>query len=120
MPAPPCAGPLLVLDMELDALTPRLARRIDLMLEQGALDEARAARQRCDDAAAPGWSGIGCAEVLAHLRWDLSLAECRRLWLHNTRAYAKRQRTWFRARSGARFFAPQDLDGLLAAARQAC
>ena len=102
------------------ALTARLARRIDLMLEQGALDEARAARQRCDDAAAPGWSGIGCAEVLAHLRWDLSLAECRRLWLHNTRAYAKRQRTWFRARSGARFFAPQDLDGLLAAARQAC
>ena len=62
MPEPPCAGPLLVLDMELDALTPRLARRIDLMLEQGALDEARAARRRCDDAAAPGWSGIGCAE----------------------------------------------------------
>ena len=55
MPEPPCAGPLLVLDMELDALTPRLARRIDLMLEQGALDEARAARRRCDDAAAPGW-----------------------------------------------------------------
>ena len=27
----------------MDALTPRLARRIDLMLEQGALDEARAA-----------------------------------------------------------------------------
>ena len=120
MPEPPCAGPLLVLDMELDALTPRLARRIDLMLEQGALDEARAARRRCDDAAAPGWSGIGCAEVLAHLRGELSLEECHRLWLHNTRAYAKRQRTWFRARSEARFFAPQDLDGLLAAARQAC
>ena len=65
-------------------------------------------------------AGIGCAEVLAHLRGELSLEECRRLWLHNTRAYAKRQRTWFRARSEARFFAPQDLDGLLAAARQAC
>ena len=59
-------------------------------------------------------------QVLAHLRGELSLEECRRLWLHNTRAYAKRQRTWFRARSEARFFAPQDLDGLLAAARQAC
>lgn len=54
--------------------------------------------------------------MLAHLRGELSLEECRRLWLHNTRAYAKRQRTWFRARSEARFFAPQDLDGLLAAA----
>ena len=28
---------------------------------------------------------------------NLSLEECRRLWLHNTRAYAKRQRTWFRS-----------------------
>ena len=55
-----------------------------------------------------------------HQNPELSLEECRRLWLHNTRAYAKRQRTWFRARSEARFFAPQDLDGLLAAARQAC
>lgn len=119
MPAPLCAGPLLVLDMELDALTPRLARRIDLMLDEGALDEARAARRHCDDASAPGWSGIGCAEVLAHLRGELSLEDCRRLWLHNTRAYAKRQRTWFRARREARFFAPRDLDGLLAAAREA-
>ena len=42
------------------------------------------------------------------------------LKIGDTRAYAKRQRTWFRARSEARFFAPQDLDGLLAAARQAC
>ena len=116
MPEPPCAGPLLVLDMELDALTPRLARRIDLMLHAGALEEARAALRRCDDPAAPGWSGIGCAELLAHLRGELSLEACKALWFKNTRAYAKRQLTWFRARPDAVACAPGDISALLALA----
>ena len=67
MAAPLCRGPLLVLNAELAWLEPRLARRLDLMLAAGALDEARRARARCDDPAAPGWSGIGAAEALAHL-----------------------------------------------------
>lgn len=61
MSAPLCAGPLFSLAPTLDWLEPRLARRIDLMLAEGALEEARAARRRNDDLAAPGWSGIGCA-----------------------------------------------------------
>ena len=64
---------------------------------------------RCADPTAPGWTGIGCAEALAHLQGKLSLIECRRLWLHNTRAYAKRQLTWFRARSEARLLPPDDV-----------
>jgi len=109
MSAPLCSGPLLTLDAPLTWLEPRLARRIDLMLEAGALDEARAAMGRCADPTAPGWTGIGCAEALAHLQGKLSLIECRRLWLHNTRAYAKRQLTWFRARSEARLLPPDDV-----------
>ena len=101
MSAPLCAGPLFYLAPTLDWLEPRLARRIDQMLAEGALEEARAARRRNDDPAAPGWSGIGCAEVLAHLRGELSLADCRTLWLRHTRAYAKRQLTWFRGRPEA-------------------
>lgn len=101
MSAPLCAGPLFYLAPTLDWLEPRLARRIDQMLAEGALEEARAARRRNDDPAAPGWSGIGCAEVLAHLRGELSLEDCRALWLRHTRAYAKRQLTWFRGRPEA-------------------
>lgn len=101
MSAPLCAGPLFYLAPTLDWLEPRLARRIDQMLAEGALEEARAARRRNDDPAAPGWSGIGCAEVLAHLRGELSLEDCRTLWLRHTRAYAKRQLTWFRGRPEA-------------------
>jgi tRNA dimethylallyltransferase len=82
--------------VDLDALTPRLAERIDAMLEQGAVEEAAAAWARCPDPAAPGWSGIGCAELLEYVRGHLGLAEARRLWIKHTRAYAKRQITWCR------------------------
>lgn len=97
----PCRGPLLVLNAPLQWLEPRLATRLGLMLAGGALEEARRARERCDDPRAPGWSGIGAAEALAHLRGELDIDGCRRLWLQHTRAYAKRQLTWFRARKEA-------------------
>lgn len=119
MSAPLCAGPLFSLAPMLDWLEPRLARRIDLMLAEGALEEARAARRRNDDPAAPGWSGIGCAEVLAHLRGELSLADCRALWLRHTRAYAKRQLTWFRGRREAIHVLPGETAGLLRRVREA-
>ena len=119
MSAPLCAGPLFSLAPTLGWLEPRLARRIDLMLAEGALEEARAARRRNDDPAAPGWSGIGCAEVLAHLRGELSLADCRALWLRHTRAYAKRQLTWFRGRREAIHVLPGETAGLLRRVREA-
>ncbi|MDE7371482.1 MAG: tRNA (adenosine(37)-N6)-dimethylallyltransferase MiaA, partial [Desulfovibrio sp.] len=107
MSAPLCTGPLFVLDAALDWLAPRLGRRLDAMLEAGAVEEARAALARTPAAAQgarlPGWSGIGCAELLDHLMGRTSLAECRARWLANTRAYAKRQLTWFRARPEAVF-----------------
>ena len=92
----PYAGLRLGIQTTLDELTPLLGRRIDIMLQLGALEEAREARRHCDNPEAPGWSGIGCAEVYRHLTGELSLEECRALWLKNTRAYAKRQLTWFR------------------------
>ena len=106
-PAPRCVGLRLGLHTTLDALTPRLGRRIDAMLEAGALEEARAARRHCPDGTAPGWSGIGCAELFRHLAGELPLEAARQLWLRNTRAYAKRQLTWFRADAGLRWFAPE-------------
>lgn len=94
--------------LPLAELEPLLARRIDSMLTAGALEEARSALRRCADASAPGWSGIGCSEIYQHLVGDLSLAACRELWLRNTRAYAKRQLTWFRADKDIRWFSPEE------------
>ena len=79
-------------------LEPRLAARIEIMLREGALDEARRAMEICSDAGAPGWTGIGCREVLAYLTGRIDETSMKELWFHNTRAYAKRQITWFRGR----------------------
>ncbi len=107
----------LCLELPLTELEPRLARRIELMLDAGALDEARAALALCANPKAPGWSGIGCREVYAHLEEGLSLEECKTLWLRNTRAYAKRQLTWFRAAKDLVRLAPDDIAQVRALAR---
>ena len=83
--------------LPLTELTPYLERRIGIMLEMGALEEARQAMSICPDIEAPAWTGIGCAEAAAFLHGRLKPEEFLERWAHNTRAYAKRQWTWFRA-----------------------
>ncbi|SNR60049.1 tRNA dimethylallyltransferase [Humidesulfovibrio mexicanus] len=87
----------------LGELEPRLNLRIGNMLERGALNELREAWLRTPDRSAPGYSGIGCAELLAHVLGETDLDEARRLWFRNTRAYAKRQLTWFAKEGGVRW-----------------
>ncbi|WP_294447775.1 tRNA (adenosine(37)-N6)-dimethylallyltransferase MiaA [uncultured Mailhella sp.] len=105
---PPAPWPVLRLGigLPLPELSPFLRKRIDIMLEQGALTEARRALAACPDTSAPGWSGIGCAETAAFLQGNMSLPECLELWMKNTRAYAKRQWTWFRADKRILWFRP--------------
>jgi len=94
-------------------LAVRLAQRINRMLELGALEEAEAALENCADNSAPGWSGIGCAELYDHLTGKIQLDECKTLWFKNTKAYAKRQTTWFRAENGIVWFAPDEEEKIM-------
>lgn len=86
------------------ALAGRIAARFDAMLAGGALDEVRAALAHwpAEDGAPqplPPWTrAIGAAELVAHLRGHISLAEARDTAIAATRRYAKRQRTWLRNR----------------------
>jgi len=90
------ATPILV-EAPKDWLEPRIARRFDAMLGAGALDEARATLDTWE-AARPAAQAIGAAELIAHLRGETSLEAARAAAITATRRYAKRQRTWFRAR----------------------
>jgi tRNA dimethylallyltransferase len=92
--------------IELDQLEPHLDKRIGQMLDMGAIEEARAGYAKCPDPEAPGWTGIGCAELLGYLREEMTLEEARYNWVKNTRAYAKRQITWFRKEEDIKWFAP--------------
>lgn len=100
------------LSYTLRELEPGLKKRIDLMLERGAVDEVRQAWAGTPERAAPGYSGIGCAELLAHLLDGLDLEEACGLWFRNTRAYAKRQLTWFAKEQCVRWVRPEGLGRL--------
>ncbi len=87
----------LVVEASRDWLSPRIEARFDAMLEAGVLDEARANLPgfRPD---LPSSKAIGAVELTEHLRGRMSLSDARTRTITLTRQYAKRQRTWFRAR----------------------
>lgn len=94
---PPGAAEALVLDTDRDWLNTRIAARFDRMLDAGALDEARSNLHRWADAGGAR-KAIGAPELIAHLRGEMTLPEAREAAIVASRQYAKRQRTWFRAR----------------------
>lgn len=91
---------------DLEVLTPFLQARIENMCAQGALREVEQAWRRCPDESAPGWSSIGCWELLQAFWGRWSLEEAKRTWLRNTRAYAKRQLTWFKKEPSIAWWRP--------------
>lgn len=99
----------LLVEAPKDWLDPRIAMRFDAMLKAGALDEARAERPRWNPALQSS-KAIGAAELIAHLDGLITLDAARAAAVTATRQYAKRQRTWFRARmKGWRRVNPQHL-----------
>ncbi|CCH47593.1 tRNA (adenosine(37)-N6)-dimethylallyltransferase MiaA [Pseudodesulfovibrio piezophilus] len=100
----PCKALKIGIDISLKELEPHLAARIDSMLELGALQEAQVALAACPDPRAPGWTGIGCAELLAYLQKEISLETAQLEWIKHTRAYAKRQITWFKKETDINWF----------------
>jgi tRNA dimethylallyltransferase len=78
-------------------LDARIARRFDLMLEAGALEEARGVLGRWEPQAL--WArAIGARELVAHLRGEIGIAAARDQAVLASRQYAKRQRTWLRSK----------------------
>lgn len=99
----------LVIDAPRDWLRDRIARRFDAMLAAGALEEARANLAGWSPAL-PSAKAIGAKELIAHVSGQISLEAARHAAIIASQQYAKRQRTWFRARMGTwRAIAPPGL-----------
>ncbi len=84
-----------VFDAPKDWLTPRIEKRFDQMLSEGALEEVAEMASEFDPSL-PAFRAIGVPELYAHLNDRLSLSDARDRSIIATRQYAKRQRTWFR------------------------
>ena len=75
-----------------EKLYERINRRVDIMLENGLEDEARAALSRSSGGAV---QAIGHKELAEYIKGECSLSEAAESLKRQTRRYAKRQLTWF-------------------------
>jgi tRNA dimethylallyltransferase len=74
----------------------RIDQRFDAMMAQGVLGEVAALRERRLDPLLPVMRAHGVPGLIAHLDGQLPLDEAVARGKADTRAYAKRQVTWFR------------------------
>jgi len=81
---------------EREAVKERIDRRFEAMMAEGALDEVAQLKQRGLDPLLPIMRAHGVPGLIAHLDGEITLDEAIRRGQADTRAYAKRQVTWFR------------------------
>lgn len=86
-----------VLNASKDQLTPRIKNRFRKMIDAGALDECRANMANWDPTR-PAHKAIGAPELMGYLNEKSDLDTAVEAAVIATRQYAKRQRSWFRAR----------------------
>ena len=88
--------PIFGIERERDDLYDRINRRVDQMMAEGFLDEVRRVLGHRPGREAS--QALGYKELIAHLRGEMpDLDEAVELIKRNTRRFAKRQLTWFRA-----------------------
>ena len=82
-----------------EVLYDRINRRVDLMLEQGLVEETeRLWRAGVFEVNATAAGAIGYKEILPYLQGNITLAQAAEDLKTATRRYAKRQMTWFYAK----------------------
>ena len=86
----------------------RINLRVDEMLKQGMVEEARRVYE--SHAPATARQAIGYKELLPYLEGKAELADCIERIKLGTRRYAKRQLTWFRRMEGAETIYVPDSD----------
>ena len=74
----------------------RIDRRVDLMVEQGLVEEVAALKARGCTREMVSMQGLGYKEILDYLDGKDSLEEAVTILKRDTRHFAKRQLTWFR------------------------
>ncbi len=86
-----------------EKLYERINRRVDLMLENGLLEEAKTTFGNNKKG---GFQAIGHKELYPILSGESTLEDCIEKLKQQTRRYAKRQLTWFRRDSRINWFYP--------------
>lgn len=98
-------NPLIIaLNWNRDTLYARINKRVDLMIENGLIDEVKYLLDNGLSIKNQCMQGIGYKELVAFLNNQISLAESVEQIKQSTRHYAKRQITWFKRLQNATWF----------------
>ncbi|MCH8331877.1 MAG: tRNA (adenosine(37)-N6)-dimethylallyltransferase MiaA [Bacteroidetes bacterium] len=103
------------LKMDREMLYQRIDQRIDHMMENGLLDEAKNLKEHENRNA---MQAVGYKELFGHLNGEMRLEEAVELIKRNSRRYAKRQFTWFNKIENMNWFDPQDVDLIIRYAKE--
>ena len=93
---PPSRVTLIGTDPGPEALDLRIAERFVRLMDEGLLSEVRALAGRPGGLSRTARQALGYRELLAHLEEGLALDRAVDLAIQRTRAFARRQRAWFR------------------------
>lgn len=96
----------LILWPQWDWLEPRFGQRTEEMFGRGLVEEVRGLLERYPRMPT-ALQAIGYKEVAAYLRGEMGLEAAQKRVLQATRAYAKRQFTWFRKEPGDVTYLPR-------------
>ena len=100
-----------VLTCERDKLYERIDRRVDLMLEQGLLEEVKRLKEMGCSRGMVSMQGLGYKEILDYLDGTCTLEEAVRVLKRDTRHFAKRQITWFKRERDVRWLSLEEFGG---------
>ena len=100
-----------MIDHERDVLYDRINRRVDIMMEEGLLDEVKSLVENGYNPNLNSMQGIGYKELISYIKGDMTLSEAVEAIKQNSRRYAKRQLTWFRRNEKIHLLNPQTAIG---------
>ena len=92
----PYDAAVIILNMDREKLYERIELRIDLMMEQGLLEEVKGLLEKGYAPDLVSMQGIGYKEFVPYFNGECTLEEAVTQLKTNTRRFAKRQLTWFR------------------------
>ena len=85
-----------VLNNDRTILYKRIDKRVDLMVEEGLVEEVRSLKNKGYARDLVSMQGLGYKEIYAYLEGEISLEEAIYILKRDTRHFAKRQLTWFK------------------------
>jgi tRNA dimethylallyltransferase len=98
------------LNTDREKLHQRINQRVDLMVENGLIEEARKVYSQKHLTAL---NTVGYRELFAWFDGELSKQKAIELIKRNSRRYARKQLTWFRRDEEMRWFAPGDMKEII-------